>query len=249
MVAGASGIKRCPPIAMTTPTALSGSVHQNRRVKFSSSGFLSSSKVGMSGSSAIPQIGQLPGAGRRICGCIGHVYMVTALLSSLLWDSNGVGITGFTPQTKIRPRSEQLGQRSSMQLQANWASQSFHFPRRAVHGLRIQKRREIVPSPLAGMNFEWVQVDWEPNRTTVLRGAASAPSRGCRSALNPHLLCTPALRSIGKSRMRHREKVTIGWGEHGETRNDRRHRRAWRAAGQCSLPWGRYRCQIQTTSG
>jgi hypothetical protein len=82
IVAGASGMKRCPPIAMTTPTALSGSVDQNRRVKFSSSGFLSSSSVGISGSSAIPQIGQFPGAGRRICGCIGHVYMVIGLLSS-----------------------------------------------------------------------------------------------------------------------------------------------------------------------
>ena len=70
---GANGMNRWPPIASTTPIAVSGSVHQKRRVKLSSSGFFSSSSDGISGSSAIPQIGQLPGAVRRICGCIGHV--------------------------------------------------------------------------------------------------------------------------------------------------------------------------------
>jgi hypothetical protein len=69
-------------MASKTPTMLSGNVHQNRRVKSSSSGFFSSSSVGISGSSAIPQIGQLPGAVRRICGCIGQVYMVTAAIGS-----------------------------------------------------------------------------------------------------------------------------------------------------------------------
>src|SRR5438477_12943244 len=58
---GANGMNPCPAIANTAPTAVSGSVHQKRRVKLSSSGFLSSSSDGISGSSAIPQIGQLPG--------------------------------------------------------------------------------------------------------------------------------------------------------------------------------------------
>jgi len=44
-----------------------------RPEKSSSSGFLSSSSDGITGSSAIPHIGQLPGAGLLICGCIGHV--------------------------------------------------------------------------------------------------------------------------------------------------------------------------------
>ncbi len=73
MVCGASGMNRWPPIASPTPATLNGSVHQKRRVKSTSSGFFSSSSDGISGSSAMPQIGQLPGAGRRICGCIGHV--------------------------------------------------------------------------------------------------------------------------------------------------------------------------------
>ena len=41
----------------------------------SSSGFRSSS-VTARGSSAIPQIGQAPGASRTISGCIGHVHSV-----------------------------------------------------------------------------------------------------------------------------------------------------------------------------
>jgi hypothetical protein len=70
---GATGRTRCPPIATATPAIVRGSVHQNRRVKSSSSGLRSSSSDGISGSSAMPQMGQVPGALRRICGCIGHV--------------------------------------------------------------------------------------------------------------------------------------------------------------------------------
>jgi hypothetical protein len=49
-----------------------------RRVKSISSGFGASSSEGASGSSAIPQIGQLPGPSRRICECIGHVQIAPA---------------------------------------------------------------------------------------------------------------------------------------------------------------------------
>ena len=47
---------------------------QNRRVIFSSSGFVSSSALTSIGSSAIPQIGHDPGSFRTISGCIGQVY-------------------------------------------------------------------------------------------------------------------------------------------------------------------------------
>ena len=73
IVCGATGTRRWPPIAIATPAIVSGNVHQKRRVKSSSSGLRSSSSDGMTGSSAMPQIGQFPGALRRICGCIGHV--------------------------------------------------------------------------------------------------------------------------------------------------------------------------------
>ena len=52
---------------------VSGNVHQKRRRKSTNSGFCSSSSDGMTGSRVIPQIGQLPGALWRICGCIGQV--------------------------------------------------------------------------------------------------------------------------------------------------------------------------------
>jgi len=65
--------KRCPNIASTSTTTVNGSVHQNRRRKSISSGFSSSSIDGSIGSSAMPQIGQSPGASRTISGCIGQV--------------------------------------------------------------------------------------------------------------------------------------------------------------------------------
>jgi hypothetical protein len=51
---------------------VSGSVHQKRREKSRSSGASSSSADGIIGSSAMPQIGQLPGALRTISGRIGQ---------------------------------------------------------------------------------------------------------------------------------------------------------------------------------
>jgi hypothetical protein len=58
-------------IESVTPT-------QKRRVMSASSGLTSSSAEGVIGSSAMPQIGQLPGALRTISGCIGHVHSVPA---------------------------------------------------------------------------------------------------------------------------------------------------------------------------
>ena len=48
---------------------------QNRLVKSISSGLGASSSDGSSGSSAMPQIGHVPGFSRRISGCIGHVHI------------------------------------------------------------------------------------------------------------------------------------------------------------------------------
>ena len=46
---------------------------QKRRVMSTSSGLGPSSAVATIGSSAMPQIGQVPGASRTISGCIGQV--------------------------------------------------------------------------------------------------------------------------------------------------------------------------------
>src|SRR5712692_5585446 len=56
--------------------AVSAKQIQNRRVMSISSGFASSSRVTVLGSSAIPQIGQEPGSWRTISGCMGQTYSV-----------------------------------------------------------------------------------------------------------------------------------------------------------------------------
>jgi hypothetical protein len=63
----------CPLISSTTTGTVSASPIQNRRVMSSSSGLGPASATTSSGSSAMPQIGQLPGPSCRICGCMGQV--------------------------------------------------------------------------------------------------------------------------------------------------------------------------------
>jgi hypothetical protein len=58
---------------MTNITSVNGNVHQKRRRKSPSSELSSSTSVGNSGSSVMPQIGQVPGVDWRICGCMGQV--------------------------------------------------------------------------------------------------------------------------------------------------------------------------------
>jgi len=62
-----------PPISSTKTGNVRTSPTQNRRVMSTSSRFGPTSTVAVTGSSVIPQIGQLPGPTWRICGCIGHV--------------------------------------------------------------------------------------------------------------------------------------------------------------------------------
>ncbi len=70
------------------PSASTGIVSktaiQNLRLMSASSGFSSSSSDAVSGSSAIPQIGQLPGPSRMISGCIGQVYCCARAPSSVV---------------------------------------------------------------------------------------------------------------------------------------------------------------------
>ena len=62
------------PIASTRSGTVRTVPTQNRRVKSTSSGFgPSSSRLIVSGSSPMPQIGHDPGPGWRTCACIGQV--------------------------------------------------------------------------------------------------------------------------------------------------------------------------------
>ncbi len=67
-----------PNMASTVSTTVSGKVHQKRREKSRSSGLSSSSRLGISGSSAMPHFGQSPGRSCRTSGCIGQMYTVPA---------------------------------------------------------------------------------------------------------------------------------------------------------------------------
>jgi hypothetical protein len=60
-------------MAIIVTITVSGSVHQKRRRKSASSGLSSSSSPGITGSSAMPHFGQVPGPIWRISGCIGQV--------------------------------------------------------------------------------------------------------------------------------------------------------------------------------
>jgi hypothetical protein len=57
---------------------LSAAPIQNRRVMSRSSGSGPSAPVAVRGSSAMPQIGHVPGPSRTICGCIGQVHVPSA---------------------------------------------------------------------------------------------------------------------------------------------------------------------------
>ena len=65
---------RSRPIANASSGNDSATPTQNRRVMSRNSGLAASPADGVIGSSAMPQIGQLPGPSRTICGCIGQVH-------------------------------------------------------------------------------------------------------------------------------------------------------------------------------
>src|SRR5580704_4921124 len=82
-VLGESTCMRGMPGSMSAiPRISTGSVSaaqtQKRRDISASSGLGGSAEVTVRGSSAIPQIGQAPGPGRTISGCIGQVYSADA---------------------------------------------------------------------------------------------------------------------------------------------------------------------------
>src|SRR4029077_5478709 len=68
----------------TTPT-------QKRRVILTSSGLIRSTAVGATGSSAMPQTGQLPGESCLISGCIGQVHMASPVETPGALGAQGAG--------------------------------------------------------------------------------------------------------------------------------------------------------------
>src|ERR1700722_17433154 len=83
-----------------TMTASKGRVSmapaQKRRVMETSSGFSSSTET-VRGSSAIPQMGQEPGASRTISGCMGQVYSGREAGASMVAGSSAMPHLGQLP--------------------------------------------------------------------------------------------------------------------------------------------------------
>jgi hypothetical protein len=84
-----------PNMASVVTAMVSGRVHVKRRWKSTSSGFASSSRLGSSGSSAMPHLGQVPGWSCRTSGSIGQVYQVPA-------GAEGGGVTGSVAAGGVR---------------------------------------------------------------------------------------------------------------------------------------------------
>ncbi len=87
---------------------------QNRRVISTSSGFFSSATLTVLGSSAMPQIGQSPGASRTISGCIGQVYSVLSMGSAAMEGSSAMPHFGQSPGP-CRRTSGSMGQVYSLE--------------------------------------------------------------------------------------------------------------------------------------
>ncbi len=92
------------PIATISSGPVSATLIQKRRVMSRSSGFSSSCEVTVRGSSAIPQIGQWPGPGRTISGCIGQVYSTRVAVAT------GISCSSAIPQ---RGQASGLADRTS----------------------------------------------------------------------------------------------------------------------------------------
>ena len=80
----------------TTGTARTRPIRK-RRVMSSSSGFASSASETVRGSSAMPQMGQAPGPGRTISGCIGQTHSVRADGADTVTGSSAMPQRGHGP--------------------------------------------------------------------------------------------------------------------------------------------------------
>src|ERR687891_369182 len=87
----------------------SAALIQKRRVMSTKSGLGASSRLTVLGSSAIPQIGQEPGSGRTISGCIGQTYSTRVAGAVSAAGSNAMPHLGQAPGLDSRT-SGSIGQ-------------------------------------------------------------------------------------------------------------------------------------------
>src|ERR1051325_44960 len=96
---GSAGIK--PLLARITNGSVSAVLIQKRRFMSTNSAFSSSAEI-VRGSSAIPQIGQKPGASRTICGCMGQVYSIFSFGALTVTGSSVIPHFGQEPGLSCR---------------------------------------------------------------------------------------------------------------------------------------------------
>ncbi len=106
-VSGKSRASRPPPgryapIAMARTGSVRTALTQNRRRMSTSSGFSSSARVTVLGSSPMPQIGQLPGSLRTTSGCIGHTYSTVESGTTGVTRSSAMPQSGQSPGPSFR---------------------------------------------------------------------------------------------------------------------------------------------------
>jgi hypothetical protein len=133
-------------MAMKTSGAESATPTQNRRCMLLSSG-LSASAVGVFGSSAMPQIGQLPGASRTICGCIGHVHSTLLAGGVAETSRGGVGWASGTLASALRYRRGSCLNRGGVAETSRggvgWASGTLASALRYRRGSCLNRSRQL----------------------------------------------------------------------------------------------------------
>ena len=122
-ISGESG-PPCPPVAMPVITRISSgsdsaAATQKRRVMSRNSGLSATSAVGISGSSAMPQIGQSPGLSARTSGSMGQIqtWALECVGTGALevWPPAGffsVSVIGWGPAAWCMPFGPLLSQPS-----------------------------------------------------------------------------------------------------------------------------------------
>src|SRR5208282_841279 len=150
---------------------------QNRRVMSASSGDAWSPALTTRGSNVIPQIGQLPGSERTICGCIGQTYSVfeTGWLGAT--DSSAIPHLGHGPGWFCRISGcighVYEGAPASARTKApSPAAAGFGAARlRKLSGSRLNLSRQRMPQ-------KWYVAPWCSNDPALLAGSTCIPHTG-----------------------------------------------------------------------
>src|ERR1700689_407737 len=168
--AGIARARGWPGIMSDISIAISGiasaTAIQKRRVMSASSGDFSPPALTTRGSSVIPQIGQLPGSERTICGCIGQTYSVFEADEIGATGSSAMPHFGHDPGWSCRI-SGCIGHVYDAAAAAGFGSARF----RKLSGLLLNRSRQLTPQ-------KWYVVPLYSNDPALLAGSTCMPQTG-----------------------------------------------------------------------